>query len=128
MPPATASSNGSSWESGYGRYILLRHKYGYETAYGHMSAFAKGTHVGEHVKQGQVIGFVGSTGLSTGSHLHFEIHLNGHFVDPLRVKLPDGHRLRGSVLADFERERQRIDKIMARKPLRVAARDAKAAE
>jgi murein DD-endopeptidase MepM/ murein hydrolase activator NlpD len=126
--PIYAAGNGvierERWESGYGRFIMLRHKYGYETAYGHMSAFAKGTHVGEHVRQGQVIGFVGSTGLSTGSHLHFEIHLNGHFVDPMRVKLPDGHKLRGPALADFERERERIDRIMARKPLRVAAREA----
>jgi murein DD-endopeptidase MepM/ murein hydrolase activator NlpD len=125
--PIYAAGNGvierERWESGYGRYILLRHKDGYETAYGHMSAFAKGTHVGEHVKQGQVIGFVGSTGLATGAHLHFEIHLNDHFVDPLRVKLPDGHKLRGPALADFERERARIDKIMARKPLRIATRD-----
>ena len=126
--PIYAAGNGvierERWESGYGRYIRLRHKYGYETAYGHMSAFAKGTHVGEHVRQGQLIGFVGSTGFATGAHLHFEIHLNGRFVDPLRVKLPDGHRLRGPVLADFERERERIDKIMARKPVRVAAREA----
>ncbi len=125
--PIYAAGNGvierERWESGYGRYILLRHKYGYETAYGHMSAFAKGTHVGEHVRQGQVIGFVGSTGLATGSHLHFEIHLNGHFVDPLRVKLPDGHKLHGPALAAFERERQRIDRIMARNPMRMAARD-----
>ena len=125
--PIYAAGNGvierEQWESGYGRFILLRHKYGYETAYGHMSAFARGTHVGEHVRQGQVIGFVGSTGLSTGSHLHFEIHLNGRFVDPMRVKLPDGHKLHGRALADFERERERIDSIMARKPLRIATRD-----
>ncbi len=130
--PIYAAGNGviekEGWESGYGRYIRLRHKYGYETAYGHMSAFAKGTHIGEHVRQGQVIGFVGSTGLATGAHLHFEIHLNGRFVDPLRVKLPDGHRLRGPALAAFERERDRIDRIMARKPMRVATRDGNATE
>jgi murein DD-endopeptidase MepM/ murein hydrolase activator NlpD len=121
-----AAGNGviekEGWESGYGKFILIRHHNGYETAYGHMSAYAKGTHVGEHVRQGQVIGFVGSTGLSTGSHLHFEIRINDRFVDPMRIKLPRGRELRGTVLARFEQERQRVDNILARKPARVATR------
>ena len=108
-------------EPGYGRFVLIRHSNGYETAYAHMSAYARGTHVGERVHQGQLIGFVGATGLATGPHLHFEIRLNGHFVDPMRVKLPDGHKLRGSVLTAFEQERKRIDKIMTRPSVRMAA-------
>ena len=100
--PIYAAGNGviekEGWESGYGKFILIRHNNGYETAYGHMSAYAKGTHEGEHVRQGQVIGFVGSTGLSTGSHLHFEIRINGRFVDPMRIKLPRGRELRGTML------------------------------
>ena len=122
--PIYAAGNGviekEGWESGYGKFILLRHANGYETAYGHMSGYARGTHEGEHVRQGQVIGFVGSTGLSTGSHLHFEIRINGRFVDPMRIKLPQGRELHGTVLASFEQERKRLDSIMARKPARVA--------
>jgi murein DD-endopeptidase MepM/ murein hydrolase activator NlpD len=109
------------WEGGYGKYIRVRHTNGYETAYGHMTAFARGIEVGTRVRQGQVIGFVGSTGLSTGSHVHYEILVNGRFVDPMRIKLPRGRVLEGRMLANFERERKRLDNIMTRKPSRVAA-------
>jgi murein DD-endopeptidase MepM/ murein hydrolase activator NlpD len=123
--PIYAAGNGviekEGWEGGYGRFMLLHHANGYETAYGHMSAFAKGTHVGEHVRQGQVIGFIGSTGLSTGAHLHFEIRINSHFVDPMRIKLPGGRKLKGPVLASFEEERDRLDTLLANRPARVAA-------
>ena len=110
------------WESGYGKFILIQHNNGYETAYGHMSAFARGVNEGDHVRQGQLIGFMGSTGLSTGSHLHFEIRVNGRFVDPMRIKLPRGRELQGPMLTAFEQERERLDAIMARKPARVAVR------
>ena len=94
-----ASGNGvvekAGLESGYGKYIRIRHNNGYETAYGHMTAFARGVDEGTRVRQGQVIGFVGSTGLSTGSHLHYEILVNGRFVDPMRIKLPRGRVLEG---------------------------------
>ena len=123
--PIYASGNGTiekvGWESGYGKYIRIRHTNGYETAYGHMSAYAKGIHEGVKVRQGQVIGFIGSTGLSTGSHLHYEILVNGRFVDPMRIKLPRGRVLAGKVLSDFEKERERLDGIMARKPARLAS-------
>jgi len=120
-----ASGNGvvekAGLESGYGKYIRIRHNNGYETAYGHMTAFARGIDEGTRVRQGQVIGFVGSTGLSTGSHLHYEILVNGRFVDPMRIKLPRGRVLEGAMLAGFEQERERLDGIMARKPARVAS-------
>jgi murein DD-endopeptidase MepM/ murein hydrolase activator NlpD len=123
--PVYASGNGTiekeGWESGYGKYIRIRHTNGYETAYGHMSAFARGIEEGKRVRQGQVIGFIGSTGLSTGSHLHYEILVNGRFVDPMRIKLPRGRVLEGRLLASFEQERERLDGIMARKPARVAS-------
>ena len=123
--PIYASGNGTvekeGWESGYGKYIRIRHTNGYETAYGHMSAFARGIEEGKRVRQGQVIGFIGSTGLSTGSHLHYEILVNGRFVDPMRIKLPRGRVLEGPLLANFEQERERLDGIMARKPARVAS-------
>ena len=120
-----ASGNGvvekAGLESGYGKYIRIRHNNGYETAYGHMTAFARGVDEGTRVRQGQVIGFVGSTGLSTGSHLHYEILVNGRFVDPMRIKLPRGRVLEGPLLSGFEQERERLDGIMARKPARVAS-------
>lgn len=100
------------WEGGYGKYVRLKHNNGYETAYGHMSAFAKGMEIGKRVRQGQVIGFVGSTGMSTGAHVHYEILVNGRFVDPMRVKLPRGRSLEGPIMAGFEKERDRLDAQM----------------
>ena len=108
------------WEGGYGKYVRMRHANGYETAYGHMTAFAKGMEPGVRVRQGQVIGFVGSTGLSTGAHVHYEVLVNGRFVDPMRIKLPRGRALDGPTLATFEQERDRLDNMMARQPGRVA--------
>jgi len=114
--PIFASGNGviekAEWEGGYGKYIRIKHNNGYETAYGHMSAFAKGIEPGKRVRQGQVIGFVGSTGQSTGAHVHYEILVNGRFVDPMRVRLPRGRSLDGTMMASFEKERARIDTLM----------------
>jgi murein DD-endopeptidase MepM/ murein hydrolase activator NlpD len=123
--PIYASGNGTiekmGWEGGYGRYIRMRHANGYETAYGHMSAFAKGVDVGKNVRQGQIIGFVGSTGLSTGPHLHYEIIINTRFVDPMKVKLPRGRVLDGAALAGFDKERVRLDAYMTQPATRTAA-------
>jgi murein DD-endopeptidase MepM/ murein hydrolase activator NlpD len=114
--PIFASGNGVvekvGREGGYGNYVRLKHNNGYETAYGHMSAFAKGLEVGKQVRQGQVIGFVGSTGMSTGAHVHYEILINGRFVDPMRIKLPRGRSLDGPLMTSFEKERDRIDAMM----------------
>ena len=122
--PIYASGNGTvekvGWEGGYGKYIRVRHNNGYETAYGHMTAFARGMDAGVRVRQGQVIGYVGSTGLSTGAHVHYEILVNGRFVDPMRIKLPRGRALEGNLLATFERERNRIDGLMVKTTSRVA--------
>ena len=85
-----------------------------------MTAFARSTQPGARVRQGQVIGYVGSTGLSTGPHVHYEILVNGRFVDPLRVKLPRGRVLDGPVLAGFDKERDRVDSIITRSSPRVA--------
>jgi len=115
--PIFASGNGTvevaGLEGGYGKYVKLKHNNGYETAYGHMSAFAKGLEVGKQVRQGQVIGFVGSTGQSTGPHVHYEILVNGRFVDPMRIKLPRGRSLEGPLMSGFEKERDRLDAMMA---------------
>jgi murein DD-endopeptidase MepM/ murein hydrolase activator NlpD len=104
--------------------VRVKHSNGYETAYGHMSAFARGIEPGKKVRQGQVIGFVGSTGLSTGAHVHYEIVVNGRFVDPMRIRLPRGRVLEGPILAGFEKERDRVEGMMSRKagpPAKVAA-------
>lgn len=115
--PIFASGNGTvevaGLEGGYGKYVKLKHNNGYETAYGHMSAFAKGLEVGKQVRQGQVIGFVGSTGQSTGPHVHYEILVNGRFVDPMRIKLPRGRSLEGPMMTGFEKERDRLDAMMS---------------
>jgi murein DD-endopeptidase MepM/ murein hydrolase activator NlpD len=131
--PIFASGNGVvervGWEGGYGKYVRLKHNNGYETAYGHMSAYAKGMEPGKRVRQGQVIGFVGSTGMSTGAHVHYEILVNGRFVDPMRIKLPRGRSLEGPLMASFEKERDRLDAQMNNRgnPARVSDAGAPAA-
>jgi hypothetical protein len=85
-----------------------------------MTAFARGLNVGSRVRQGQVIGFVGSTGLSTGAHVHFEILINDRFVNPMTVKLPRGRVLEGPSLAMFEKSREQLDSVMTHAPGRVA--------
>ncbi|TMJ86590.1 MAG: M23 family metallopeptidase [Alphaproteobacteria bacterium] len=116
--PIFASGNGIiekiGLEGGYGKYIRIRHANGWETAYGHMSAFARGMEAGKKVRQGQVIGYVGSTGLSTGAHLHYEILVNGRFVDPMKVKLPRGRVLESTLLAGFDQERTRLEAMLTR--------------
>jgi murein DD-endopeptidase MepM/ murein hydrolase activator NlpD len=114
--PIFAAGNGTvekaGWEGGYGKYVRIQHTNGYETAYGHMTAFAKGIQPGKTVRQGQVIGYVGSTGLSTGAHVHYEVLINARFVDPMRIRLPRGRSLSGTMLATFEKERDRVDGMM----------------
>ncbi len=117
--PIMAAGNGviekAGWASGYGRETMIRHANGYETLYAHQSAFAKGIEPGVHVHQGQIIGLVGSTGLSTGPHVHFEIRINHRPVDPLRVRLPVGHSLKNNELVAFKKERDRIDALIKEK-------------
>jgi murein DD-endopeptidase MepM/ murein hydrolase activator NlpD len=115
--PIFAAGNGvvimAEWHGGYGRRVEIQHANGYITTYNHMSGFARGVAEGVRVKQGQTVGFLGSTGLSTGPHLHYEVMVNGHFVDPMRVKLARTREFDGKLLADFKRERDRIDQLMA---------------
>ncbi|MBO6722625.1 MAG: M23 family metallopeptidase [Roseitalea sp.] len=102
----------AGWNSGYGKQTVTRHANGYETSYSHQSRFAKGIQPGAKVRQGQVVGYIGSTGLSTGPHLHYEMSVNGKRVDPMRVRLPDGKTLAGEELAAFMRERDRINALL----------------
>ena len=90
-------------QGGYGNYIRIRHANGFATAYGHMSRYADGVQPGTSVKQGQVIGYVGSTGYSTGPHCHYEILVNNKFVNPMTIQVPRGLQLTG-VLAQLRRD------------------------
>jgi murein DD-endopeptidase MepM/ murein hydrolase activator NlpD len=80
-------------KKGYGKLIVINHKDGYSTLYGHMSKFKKGIYAGKKVKKGDVIGYVGTTGASTGPHLHFEVRKNGVHLDPQKAKIPTGSKL-----------------------------------
>ncbi|MER0237104.1 M23 family metallopeptidase [Fulvimarina sp. MAC8] len=115
--PILAAASGTvleaGWKSGYGRHIKIKHANGYVTSYSHQSGFAKGISAGGHVSQGQVIGYVGSTGLSTGNHLHYEIEVNGKKVDPMRIKVGSETVLKGDDLSTFNLERERIDALIA---------------
>ncbi|WP_409565016.1 M23 family metallopeptidase [Methylobacterium sp. J-090] len=127
--PIVAAGNGTlikaDWDSGYGRRIEIQHINGYVTTYNHMSRFARGMTAGAKVRQGQVIGYVGSTGLSTGAHLHYEVVINGHFVDPMKIRVPRGRELDGRMLAEFTRQREQIDGVMqkSRSATAMAQRD-----
>ena len=118
--PILAAGDGvvikAGWDRGYGKHTEIQHINGYVTTYSHQSAFAKGIQPGVRVRQGQVIGYIGSTGLATGPHVHYEVIVNDHFVDPNRIKLPRGRELDGRILADFQRERTRIDDILQKSP------------
>ncbi len=98
----------AQWAGGYGRYVVIRHNSEYSTGYAHMSGFARGIRPGVRVKQGQVIGYVGSTGRSTGPHLHFEVIKNGKKVDPLKIQAATGNNLTGKELQRFKAEMSRI--------------------
>jgi murein DD-endopeptidase MepM/ murein hydrolase activator NlpD len=130
--PIYAAGNGVIGRYGpfstYGNYALIKHANGYETAYGHMSRYAKGLHVGSHVTQGQVIGYVGMTGGATGPHLHYEVHINSKAVNAMQLKLPTGRKLAGDQLEAFKAEMAKInamrDAEIARKALVASAEPA----
>jgi murein DD-endopeptidase MepM/ murein hydrolase activator NlpD len=118
--PIMAAGNGVIEEAGakgeYGNYIRIRHANGYQTAYGHMSRYAPGVAPGVRVRQGQIIGYVGSTGLSSGPHVHFEVLVNGDFVDPMSIRVPTDRQLSGKDLAEFKREKARLERLMQQHP------------
>ena len=118
--PIFAAGNGviikAAWDAGYGRRVEIQHANGYVTTYNHMSGFGRGITEGAHVTQGQVVGYLGQTGLATGPHLHYEVIINGNFVDPMAIKLARTREFDGKMLAAFKRERDRIDQLMAQAP------------
>ena len=106
----------------YGNYVRIRHPNGYHTAYGHMLRFRKGIVPGAKVRQGEIIGYVGSTGLASGPHLHYEVLINSRFVDPLKIQVPRERKLEGQQLAEFQKERTRIDELRQLAPVMTASK------
>ncbi len=111
--PIMASGAGkitrARWCGGGGNCVKIKHNSTYETIYAHMKSFARGIKEGRRVKQGQIIGYVGSTGMSTGPHLHYEVVVNGKKVNSQKLKLPSGKILKGKEREEFELERIKID-------------------
>ncbi len=100
------------WAGGYGHWLKLEHQGGWATGYGHLSAYASGLHVGQHVAQGQVVAYVGSTGMSTGPHLHYEVMKGEQKLDPSSAKVPQGTVLAGRELAAFKAQKARVDSVL----------------
>ncbi len=113
--PVMASGSGTieraSWYGAYGKYVSIRHNSTYKTAYAHLSAFGKNIRAGSRVQQGQIIGYVGSTGRSTGPHLHYEVLVNNKRVNSQRLNLPSGRSLTKKELDDFKKEIKIIDEL-----------------
>lgn len=118
--PIMAAGDGvvevAGWNGGYGRYLRIRHNGTYKTAYAHMKNFRRGIKKGVRVKQGQIIGYVGTTGRSTGPHLHYEVIKNGRQVNPRSIRLPTGIKLAGDRLKSFEAHRVELDAKIAELP------------
>lgn len=128
--PVMAASDGvvkfAGWQNGYGNFVLLEHRSGYVTGYGHLKGFAPGLRAGKRVSQGDVIGYVGSTGWATGPHLHYEVRINGKPQDPLKIALPAPEPLPERELARFRQQTAPLlEKIalLTRTPVEVAAAD-----
>jgi murein DD-endopeptidase MepM/ murein hydrolase activator NlpD len=117
--PIMASGNGvikkAGWCGGGGNCVKIRHNSTYQTIYAHMSKFARGIKVGVRVKQGQTIGYVGSTGKSTGPHLHYEVVVNGKKVNSQKLKLPSGKILKGDERQLFETQKIKLDVLKSEK-------------
>lgn len=107
--PVTATAEGTvtkrDWEGGYGNCVIVAHTNHFTTLYGHLSKYAEGLQVGDRVKQGQVLGYVGATGLATGPHLHYTMYLNGKAIDPLRIRPASADPLAPEQLQIFAKRR-----------------------
>ena len=119
--PILAAGNGvveeAKYKGEFGNFIRIQHANGYQSSYAHMSRYAARLQEGTRVRQGEIIGFIGNTGLSAGPHLHFEIHVNNRPVDPLSIQVPRERPLTGKLLAEFQKERARIDELMRKQPV-----------
>lgn len=118
--PIKATGHGvverSGWAGGYGKQVRIQHRNGYMTTYNHMSRIHGAMRKGIKVKQGQVIGYLGNSGQSTGAHLHYEVLVNQRYVNPMSLRLPTGRQLKGKMMARFKKERSRIAKLMNSAP------------
>jgi len=127
--PIMAAGDGTveiaTFNYSYGNYLRIRHNGQYSTAYAHMSRIAQGMVKGAHVRQGQVIGYVGATGLATGPHLHYEVLVNNVQINPASIKVPTGTKLAGADLKSFEQVLLRTEQLLASLP--TAARTAQTA-
>ncbi|HEX4861284.1 MAG TPA: M23 family metallopeptidase [Rhizomicrobium sp.] len=125
--PVMAAGGGtvefSGRKGGYGNFLKINHGNGYGTGYGHLSRFAPGIHPGSHVHQGQIVAYSGSTGESTGPHLHYEIFQGGTQVNPLTVKVAHGRIMQGHELREFQIARLHTDALMAAMPLETKVAD-----
>ena len=124
--PIIAAGSGvvreAGWKGSFGRYIRIKHNATYDTAYAHMSRIAPHITAGIRVKQGEIIGYVGSTGRSTGAHLHYEILVNNRQVNPMTVRLPTGKQIDPVYLDDFKKQVQMVEaEVLARGTQRFAA-------
>ncbi|MCC6918869.1 MAG: M23 family metallopeptidase [Alphaproteobacteria bacterium] len=128
--PILASGDGvveiADRTGGYGNYVRIRHTAEYETAYGHMSAYGRGIRAGAHVRQGQVIGYVGQTGVATGPHLHYEILIHGDQVNPKGVQVDTNRPLDGQALTIFLKTKNETDTLIAKTPLNAPVETAEA--
>lgn len=129
--PIQAAGDGvveqSGWNGSYGNYIRIRHNTEFASAYAHMSRIAINLRAGQRVRQGQIIGYVGTTGRSTGPHLHYEIIRRGTQVNPISVQAPIGRKLEGPALTRFREARADMDlRVAALAPTTRIAADAKA--
>ena len=117
--PIMASGDGvikkAGWCGGGGNCVVIKHNSTYQTVYAHMSKFAKGVRSGVRVKQAQIIGYVGSTGKSTGPHLHYEVIVNGKKINSQKLKLPSGKILKGNERKKFETVKIKLDVLKSEK-------------
>ena len=114
--PVVTTANGTvvsaGWEGGWGNMVRIKHDNGFTTHYGHLSAYGKGIKSGAAVSQGQVVGYVGSTGWSTGPHLDYGMKLNGSPVNPMSLKLPKGNPLAGTEMEKFQELKRKYDELL----------------
>ncbi len=119
--PVMAAGGGvvvhAAYTSGFVNLVILQHANGYQTAYGHLSRFASGVKKGARVRQGQIVAYSGSTGISTGPHLHYEVRVNGSQLNPTNLKMANGRTLTGQERTTFLKERARIDQVVAGLPI-----------
>ncbi|MFA6093446.1 MAG: peptidoglycan DD-metalloendopeptidase family protein [Elusimicrobiota bacterium] len=123
--PVSSIGNGVISQAGYrgglGNAVEVRHNSSYVTLYGHLKGFARGIHAGTHVRQGQVIGYVGSTGMSTGPHLHFQIGQSGRWIDFLRIKTPRDRTVPAAQMGSFASVRAQALQTLGESPVQVAS-------